>query len=555
MACVKTWLIRILVLALLAGAVAWFAKERGNRPNRVVAATAKGLLLLGNGTEVGTLDPHLATGVPEHLVFSAMFEGLTASAADDPDNNVPGMAESWEQSTDGKEWTFHLRPNLKWSDGHPLTAQDFLWSYQRMLSPDLAAEYASMLYPLKNAKEFNEGKIKDFAEVGVKAPDDLTLKFTLTGPTPYLLGVLKHYSWFPVPRHVIEKLGSMTDREVRWTRTGVMVSNGPFRLKEWRFSDSITLEKNPNYWDAANVKLNGIKYYPISSDSTEERSFANGQLHATLTMPIPKIQVYRDRKSPFFKSAPQLSVYFYRINVTKPPLNDKRVRMALALAIDRESLIKNVTKAGQSPAVGLVPYPERLHFPPCNVMKYDVAEAKRLLAEAGYPNGAGFPKFEILINTNEGHRIIAEAIQEMWKINLNIPVGIHNQDWGVYLESQRKLDYNICRAAWSGDYTDPFTFLSMWHTDDGNNQTGWSNKKYDELIDQSMQEPDPAKRFQMLHEGEQILLDEVPVIPIYWYMHPCLVRTSVKNWKESLLQYRCYKAMELVPTPEDELRP
>jgi oligopeptide transport system substrate-binding protein len=465
------------------------------------------------------------------------------------------VAESWEQSPDGKEWTFHLRPNLKWSDGHPLNAHDFVWSYERMLSPDLAAEYASMLYPLKNAKEFNEGKIKDFNEVGVKAVDDLTLKLTLTGPIPYLLGVLKHYSWFPVPRHVIEQHGTMTDRENRWTRTGIMVSNGPFRLKEWRFSDSITLEKNPYYWDAAKVKLNGIKYYPISSDSSEERAFANGQLHATLTMPIPKIKVYRDKKSPFFHMEPQLAVYFYRINVTKPPLNDKRVRMALGLAIDRESLIENVTKGGQVPAVGLVPYPEKLHFPACNVMKFDVAEAKRLLAEAGYPNGAGFPKFEILINTNEGHRVIAEAIQEMWKRNLNIPVSIHNQDWGVYLESQRKLDYQICRAAWSGDYTDPFTFLSMWHTDDGNNETGWSNKRFDELMDGSMEEPNPDKRFQMLHEGEQILLDEVPIIPIYWYTHSCLVRTSVKNWKESLLQYRCYKAMELVPTPEDEVSP
>lgn len=551
----KAWFLRILILAILVGGVLWFNEVRQHRPPRIVGATKAGMLLLGNGAEPGTMDPHLATGVPEHLIFSAMFEGLTAPGAQDPDDNVPGTAESWDHSPDMTEWTFHLRADAKWSDGHPLTAQDFVWSFQRMLSPDLAAEYASMLYPLKNAEDYNKGKITDFAQVGVKAPDDHTLKLTLTGPTPYLLGVLKHYSWFPLPRHVIEKYGSPTDRENPWTRSGHMVSNGPFRLKQWLFTNSITLEKNPAYWDAKNVKLNGIKFYPISSDSTEERAFVNGQLHATMIVPLSKIDEYREKKSPFFHLDPLLSVYFYRINVNKPPLNDKRVRRALALAVDRESLIKNVLKGGQKPAVGLVPYPERLHYLPSDVMRHDVAEAKRLLAEAGYPNGAGFPKFDILINTNEAHRVIAEAIQEMWKRDLNIPVSIHNQDWGVYLDSQRKMDYQICRAAWNGDYADPFTFLSMWRTGDGNNETGWSNPRYDELMAQSMTEGDAAKRFQIMHEGETILLDELPIIPVYWYTHATLVRTSVKNWKESLLQYRCYKAMELVPTPEDEMKP
>lgn len=555
MARVKVWTIRIIILALAVWGVRWFNEVRQNRPPRIVGATKDGILLLGNGTEPGTMDPHLATGVPEHLIFSAMFEGLTASGAKNPDDSVPGVAESWEHSPDMVEWTFHLRADAKWSDGHPLTAQDFVWSFQRMLSPELAAEYASMLYPLKNGQDFNEGKLKDFTQVGAKAPDERTLKLTLTGPTPYLLSVLKHYSWFPMPRHVIEKYGSSTDRENPWTRSGHMVSNGPFRLKSWLFTNSITLEKNPYYWDAKSVKLNGIKYYPIASDSTEERAFANGQLHATMIVPLSKMDEYREKKSPFFISAPQLSVYFYRINVTKPPLNDKRVRRALTLAVDQESLIKNVLKGGQKPAQGLVPYPEKLGYPACNVVKHDVAEAKRLLAEAGFPNGAGFPKFDILINTNEAHRVIAEAIQEMWKRDLNIPVSIHNQDWGVYLESQRKLDYQICRAAWSGDYTDPFTFLSMWRTEDGNNQTGWSNARYDDLMAKSMTEGDATKRFQLLHDGEMTLLDELPIIPIYWYTHSCLVRTSVKNWKESLLQYRCYKAMELVPTPDDLVKP
>ncbi len=499
----------------------------------------------------------MATGQPEFLIFLALFEGLTAPGAENPEDIVPGCAASWEHSADLVNWTFHLRPGLKWSDGHPLTSEDFRWSYERLLSPDLGAEYSSMLYPIKNAQEFNEGKIKDFSQVGVKTPDPNTLQLILGGPTPYLLSVLKHYSWYPMPRHVIEKYGSATDRENRWTRAGHMVSNGAFRLKEWRFTDSLTVEKNPYYWDAAHVKLNGIKFYPITSDSTEERAFRDGQLHATLTVPLPKIEGYRQSHDPAFHLEPQLTVYFYRINVTTPPLKDKRVRKALAYAIDRESLIKNVLKAGQEPAVGLVPYPEKLGYQGPIVMKFDVAEARRLLAEAGYPDGKGFPKFDILINTNEAHRIIAEAIQEMWKKYLNIPVGIHNQDWGVYLESQRKKDYSICRAAWVGDYSDPYTFLQMWHTGDGNNETGWSNARYDDLMAQSMAEPDPKKRFQILHDAEELLLDEAPILPVYWYTHPTLVRPEVKNWKESLLQYRCYKAMELELTPEDrrELNP
>lgn len=546
----KDWIIRLALLASLVAGAVWFDRVRRERPERVAEATAKKILLLGNGTEVATLDPQIANGQPEHLVFTSIFEGLVTSAARNPDENAPGTASSWEHSPDFSRWTFHLRPEAKWSDGRPITARDFIWSYRRILNPDLAAEYASMLYPLRNAQEFNEGRITDFAEVGVHAPDDHTLDLNLTGPMPYLIGMLKHYSWMPVPRHAIERAGAVTDRASRWTRAGNMVCNGPFKLKEWRFTHSITVEKNPLYWDAANVKLQGIKFYPIVSDSTENRAFRDGQLHGTLTVPLAKIPEYRGSKDPCFHLEPQLSVYFYRINVTKPPLDNKLVRKALALAIDRESLIKNVLRAGQEPAAGLTPYPERLGYKDApRVMRFDVAEAQRLLAEAGFPNGEGFPKFDILINTNEGHRIIGEAVQEMWRKHLNIPVGIHNQDWGVYLESQRRMDYSICRAAWSGDYPDPYTFLGMFRTGDGNNETGWSNARYDELLARSMTEPDAQRRFHILHDAEEILLDEVPVLPVYWYMHAFLLRPEVKNWWPSLLEYRCYKALDLAPLP------
>lgn len=544
---VKPWLIRLAILALLVLGVAAFHRSRTSRPQRVLEATAQQRLLLGNGSEVSTLDLHLANGQPEHMVFTALFEGLVAPAPDNPDANAPGAASRWE-TDDFVHWTFHLRPEGKWSDGTPLTAHDFVWSYQRMLTPDLLAQYASMLYPLKNAQEFNEGKITDFSQVGIQAVDDHTLKLTLTGPMPYLLGMMKHYSWFPVPRHVIERFGKLTDRETRWTRAGNLVGNGPFQLKEWRFTHSISVERNPHYWDAASVKLNEIVFLPIKSDATEERAFRDGQLHATMTMPLPKVPEYRSRPEVFHED-PLLSVYFYRINTTRPPLNDRRVRRALALAIDRESLIKNVLRGGQKPAVGLTPHPESMGYKDApRVLTFDPAEARRLLAEAGFPEAKGFPKFDILINTSEGHRTIAEAIQEMWRKHLGIPVGIHNQDWQVYLESQRQLDYSVCRAGWVGDYPDPYTFLGIWRTGDGNNETGWSNARYDELLKLSSIEGDAQKRMALLREAETILLDELPVLPVYWYVHTYLLRPEVKGWKPSVLEHRCYKALSLQST-------
>jgi len=550
---VKIWFLRLAILAPVIAGVIWFGHVRSSRPSRAEIATRNNILLLGNGTEVETLDAHLATGVPEHFVLSALFEGLAAPLPENPDGDGPGAAASWEHSPDYSQWTFHLQPDGKWSDGRPLTAHDFIYSFRRILTPKLASEYASMLYPLKNARAFNEGAITDFAEVGAHAADDLTLKLRLVGPTPYLPGMTKHYAWFPVPRHVIERFGEMTERDTRWTRAGNLVGNGPFRLKEWRFFHSITLERNPFYWDAKNVKLNGIVFFPIQSDTTEERAFRDGQLHATATLPLSAIPRYRKERAEVYHEDPNLAVYFYRVNVTsrlpdgKPhPVSDKRVRRALALAIDRESIIRNVMRAGQKPAVGFTPYPDSIGFPDApHPLRFDPEEARRILADAGFPDGKDFPAFEILINTSEGHRTIAEAVQEMWKKHLNIPVSIRNQDWGVYLDSQRRLDYTVCRAAWNADYLDPSTFLNMWRTGDGNNQTGWSNARYDELLKLATLEGDPEKRMSHFREAETILLDELPILPIYWYVRSTLRSPAIKGWNPSVIEMRCYKGMSL----------
>ena len=543
---VMKWIFRITALLALTGAVFWFHQVRTHRPTRVEEATRAGILLAGNGSEPATLDPHLATGQPEHMIFHAIFEGLIAPAAEHPDDDAPGAAASWTHEA-FTTWTFHLQPEGKWSDGVPLTAQDFAYAYQRILTAKLGADYANMLYALKNAEEYHTGKITDFSQVGVRVIDPLTLQLTLKGPAPYLTSMLKHYAWFPVPKHVIEQHGAMDQRGTKWTRAGNLAGNGAFRLKSWRVNQSVEVERNPHYWDARTVKLNGIVFVPISSPPTEERAFLDGQLHKTMEVPLAKIPGYIADKSPLFHADPLLSTYFYRCNVTKKPFNDVRVRKALALAIDRESIVKNVLRCGQQPATGMTPPGTLKEYPAVQVMRFDPAEARRLLAEAGYPDGKGFPPFDILINTSESHRTVAEAVQAMWKKHLKIPAGVLNQDWGVYLESQRSLKFEVCRAGWVGDFLDPSTFLTLWQTGDGNNNTGWSNARYDELMKQSALEGDPIKRLALLREAETILLEEAPVLPVYWYVRPHLVQPEVRGMRSSLLEHHCYKAIELVP--------
>lgn len=538
--------LRALFLFVLVGSLVWFHQRRSGRPMRIEIAQAEGRLLMANGAEPATLDPHLATGVPEHHLFDALFEGLVATTVENPDANGPGVATHWETS-DFTTWTFHLRQEAKWSDGVPLTAHDFVYAYQRILSPKLAAEYAEMLYPMARAREFNEGKLSDFSEVGVMALDDHTLRITLNGPAPYLPSMLKHYSWYPVPRHVIERFGQMTDRDTRWTRVGNLVGNGSFKLKEWRYTHSITVERNPHYWDAATVKLNELVFVPITSDATEERAFRDGQVHMTETIPLSQIPMYRAKHPEFFQENALLSTYFYRFNTTKPPMNNPLVRQALALAVDRAGLIRNVLRAGQKPTTGFTPPGAGEGYESPDILRFDPEKARQLLAEAGYPDGKGFPKCEILINTSEAHRTIAEAIQEMWKKYLKVDVGVLNQDWGVYLDSQRQLNYQIARAGWVGDYLDPYTFLSLWQTGDGNNQTGWSSATYDGFLQASLREGDTKKRLDLLKQAETILLQELPVLPVYWYVRPILVRPEVRGLKSSLLEHRCYKAIYFEP--------
>jgi oligopeptide transport system substrate-binding protein len=306
----------------------------------------------------------------------------------------------------------------------------------------------------------------------------------------------------------------------------------------------VEVVRNPHYWGAKEVKLNGVRFYPLDNLTAEERMFRDGKLHITEFLPMDKIAWWRDQQPTIFRSDPELSIYFYRLNTTRPPFNDKRVRRALALAIDRDSIVKNVARGGQPVANSLVPPHLGYKGPAVCVTRPD--EARRLLAEAGFPQGNAFPERKILFNTMDQHRAIAESIQELWQKELGIKVGLNNQDWQVYLDSQVKLDYDVCRAGWTGDYVDPMTFLAMWTTGNGQNQTGWGNEKYDALIHQAKLEADPAKRLTLCLEAETLWLDELPAIPLFYRVNTFLVHPDVTGWPKKLLNNHPYQFVDLI---------
>ena len=529
---------RLLVAVALSALMAGCDKPQPE----VEKAVPKQILLLGNGTEPQDLDPQTVTGVPEDNILRAIFEGLVSEDPHDL-HPIPGMAKSWDISPDLTIYTFHLR-DACWTDGSPVSASDFVRSYQRILSPELASEYNYMLFPVKNAEGYSNGKITDFGQVGFQAVDSLTLRITLNNPTPYFLSLLNHYSWFAVPLKTVLKFGKLADRGTRWTRPENIVSNGPFRLKEWKTNSIIVVEKNPLYWDHENVRLNEIRYFPIDNSSTEERAFRSGQLHVTNTVPLPKLDVYKSNHPEFLRDDPYLGTYFYRFNVTKPILRLKEIRQALSLSIDRESIVRNVTRGGEHPATSFTPAGTAGYFAHPE-LKMDVAAARNLLTKAGFPEGKGLPPIELLYNSDEGHRVIAEALQQMWKKNLGIDIQLTNQEWKVYLDAQRQLEYQICRAGWIADYVDPNSFLDMWLTNGGNNETGWSNPQYDRLIAEANRIGNQGSRYATFQQAESILLDEMPVLPIYFYTSKFLIQPSVKGWYPTILNHHPFKYVYL----------
>jgi oligopeptide transport system substrate-binding protein len=650
-----------LLVGLLLAALAW-ATSFGTLP--------RADFTFHNGNEVETIDPALATGQPENRIINALFEGLLrheppsgweALAAQRqlvPLEPRPAMAERMEVSADGLTYTFHMRPGVTWSNGDPVTAEDFAWSWMRMLHPETGSKYAYQLYYVVGAEAYNLARVEPgqpveveltdrpdplqpfprgtivrgvlrsihrppspalppgasekqrsdaqvdwkrqwvyavevasvepasgaasassaaaettgrvryycqqlaaldvaaldpplpaeairgkagpgtpalqpcqrvlpdfFQTVGVRVVSPQKLVVTLHHRTPFFPDLVAFYPLYPVHRGCVERYGSP-----QWTKPQHIVTNGPYRLEFRRIRDRIRLVKNPRYWDASRVKLEVVDALAIRSETTALNMYLDGQLDWVPSyVPAAALpRLVRDYADQFYR-APMLTTYFYRVNVTRPELSDKRVRQALHLAIDKQAICERITQAGEIPAGTLVP-PGLTGYVPPPSRAFDPDQARRLLAEAGYPGGRGLPPIEILYNDLDAHRTIAEAIQQMWRQHLGVRVTLRGLEWGVYLDATHKLDYAVARAGWVADYPDPNTFLDMFMTGNENNQTGWGNPQYDALIRQAAEEADPQRRMTLFAQAEAILLDEVPILPIYFYVSKNLVRPRVKGF-------------------------
>jgi oligopeptide transport system substrate-binding protein len=507
------------------------------------------VLHLGNGSEPRDLDPHIVVSYNDFNIVVALFEGLTGidEVTSQP---IPAAAERWETSSDGLIWRFHLRSGARWSNGDPLTAHDFVFGIHRALSPRLASEYAYVLFPIRNAEAFNAGQLVDFSQVGVRAPDNQTLEINLARPAPFLAAAATLPAWFPAHQASIEKLGQFDDRAVPWTRPENMVCNGPFFLKEWSPGNRVVVDRNPDYWDARQVRLNRIVFYPIENASTQEAAFRSGQLHVTSDVPLSRIAFYRQNQPAILRIDPFLDTAFLRFNTGRKPFTDPRVRQALARAFDRTALVHEVTLGGQQPAHCLTPpglpgYTARAAIPD------DFPAARRLLAEAGYPDGRGFPPVEIQFATLELNQRLLEAVQQMWRRELGITVTLANKEQRVWLSDERLRDYDLSYAHWIGDYVDPSTYLELFTSDSGNNSTGWSSPEYDRLIATAGSTLDPSRRAGLYQQAEALLLNEAPIAPIFFGTRVYLRHPAVRNWRPALLGLHQYKDVYLARRATD----
>lgn len=515
---------RLLVIGLAVLGLAGCAR----RESPVVQGNREGVLYRGNASEPESLDPYLVRGAVEWTIVGGLFEGLVVADMVTLEPK-PGVAERWEVSADGLVYTFHLRANAKWSDGTAVTARDFEYGARRLLAPKLGASHAeNNLFFVRGARDYQAGREKDFAQVGVKAIDDRTLEMTVARPTPFFLSALMLF--FPVPQATVEKFAAMDERVNNWIRPGNLVGNGAFRLKAWKQNQGVVLERSPNYWDAARVRLNEIHFLPIENAPAEENAFRTGQLHLTSAVPLSKLEVYAREQPEALKIVDDRGIYFYSLNVARPPLDDKRVRRALALTVDRERLTRQVVKGGTQPAWNFTP-PGTGGYTATAKLEFDPEKARALLKEAGYEGGRGLPPIELLVDSREQHRVIAEALQQMWRQHLGVTVQLRNQESQVLNAAKRQMDFQMVRGSWNATtFQDPFYFLGAWRTDGLYNEAKWSSAEFDRMIDATWT-VDAAARAEAFQRAEAIFLDEMPAIPLFFSRQTILMSPSVKGWQ------------------------
>jgi oligopeptide transport system substrate-binding protein len=518
-----------------------FAGRVGGETGAELAALQ--VLRWGNGPEPGTLDPHKSEGVPSSNIDRDLFEGLVNEA---PDGRlVPGAAESWKISADGRTYTFRLRASGRWSNGDPVTAQHWVYSLRRSLDPATLSAYTFILFPIENAQAVAAGELASTA-LGVRAIDDHTLEIRLENPTPYFLGLLTHSASYAVHPQSIARHGD------RYARPGNLVSNGAYMLDEWVVQSHVKLVRNPNYWDNDNTTIDEVYYYNMEDRSAELRRYRADELDISYTsLPQSQLPWIRENLGGELVVAPYLATYYYGFNLTRPPFEDNpALRRALALAIDRDIITTQVLKAGQIPAYGWVP--ELMNYEsqvmPEAVWTQDEreAEARRLYREAGYTEEKPL-HVKFTYNTDENHRGIALAVASMWNDVLGVETALENQEWKVFLDTRKqKRATEVFRDAWIGDYNDAYTFAELLLSDSGLNHYGYDNPEYDRLLAQASTEGDLHERARILEEAERLMLADMPILPIYFYVNARLIKPWVDGYTPNIMDHHRTKNFRIL---------
>jgi len=496
-------------------------------------APVKKVFRIGEVAEPEFLDPAKMSDASSSHIAVNLYEGLT-----DYDHKtfkpVPGVATHWDISKNGKVYTFYLRQNAKWSDGKSVTAQDFVYSWQRVLNPETASKYAFIMYYMKNAYAINKGTIKDLNQLGVTALDDYTLRVELENPTPFFVSLVGWYTYRPVRKDIVEKYNE------RWPRPEHFVGNGYFTLSEWIPQKHVSIVPNEHYWDRKNVHLDKVVFHPLEERETALKKYLKGELEYVYDLPAMK--VIDLKKRPDYHEPMQLGTYMLIINTTQAPMDNQKLRKALSYAIDRKQLVKLINRGKASASY----IPSGLgEYNSARGCEFNPVKAKELLKEAGYTSGADMPEVTLLYNTNENHKTVMQILQNMWKTHLGIHVQIHNMEWKIVLKSQVNLNYQISRLGWIGDYFDPNTFLEIFLSESSSNLVGWKNKEYDALLAKAMQTTDDTKRYELYHQAETMLLDHSPMIPIYTYTVPMLISPKLTHFYTNMMNMHPLKYVDM----------
>ncbi|HFF3789711.1 oligopeptide ABC transporter substrate-binding protein OppA [Enterobacter mori] len=492
-----------------------------------VQLAEKQTLVRNNGAEVQSLDPHKIEGVPESNVNRDLFEGLLVTDVDG--HPAPGVAEKWENK-DFKVWTFHLRKDAKWSDGTPVTAEDFVYSWQRLANPNTASPYASYLQygHIANIDDIIAGK-KPVTDLGVKAIDANTFEVTLSEPVPYFYKLLVHPSVSPVPKSAVEKFGE------KWTQPANIVTNGAYKLKDWVVNERMVMERNPQYWDNAKTVINQVTYLPISSEVTDVNRYRSGEIDMTYNnMPIELFQKLKKEIPKEVHVDPYLCTYYYEINNQKAPFTDVRVRTALKLALDRDIIVNKVKNQGDLPAYSYTPpYTDGMKLVEPEWFKWSQEkrneEAKKLLAEAGYTADKPLT-FNLLYNTSDLHKKLAIAVASIWKKNLGANVKLENQEWKTFLDTRHQGTFDVARAGWCADYNEPTSFLNTMLSDSSNNTAHYKSPAFDKIIGDTLKVTDDAQRAELYAKSEEQLDKDSAIVPVYYYVNARLVKPWVGGY-------------------------